>query len=194
MIEIKKLDEITFDQIKIFGVALYSSKSRYDIKRQVSGDEINFKMTLVNDSDPKVNYKMNNLETIKNYNLIISQGYSLGAFHNDKLIGYLIAENRKWNNSIWIEMIRVAKDYKGNGIGTSMLSTLELLSQECKNRIIEIETQNINIPAINFYKKNGYEFAGLNLTLYDPEECYDEIAVFMSKRIEQSEIPPGTMH
>ena len=194
MIEVKKLYQITYDQIISFGTTLYSSESRYEIKRQVSGDEISFKMTLVQNTDNYVKYTSSNLITEDNYNLIIDHGYSLGAFHEDKMIGYMIAEDRKWNNSVWIEMIRVAKDYKGYGIGSSMLSTLESLSKECFKRSIEIETQNMNVPAINFYKKNGFKFTGLNMTLYDPEECDDEIAVYMSKDIEQSYIPPGTMH
>ena len=183
MIEIKKLDEITPEQINSFSAILYSSEKRYDIKRYVSGDEINFKMTLVDNPETYVKYIVNDLVTFDNYNLILDHGYSLGTYDEDKLVGFLIAEERTWNNSVWVEMIRVAEDYKGNGIGSSMLSALELYSKECGNRRIDIETQNTNIPGINFYKKNGYEFAGLNMTLYDPEECGDEIAVFMAKGI-----------
>lgn len=183
MYKIKKLEEISLEEINSFGTTLYSSEYMYEIKRRKSGSQINFKMNLVKNQEDYVKYIDNDLVTLEDYNSIIIHGFSMGAFKENKLIGFLIAEEMTWNNSVRVEMVRVADDHKGNGIGTSLLSALE---NSCRNRgvrIIEIETQNTNIPAINFYKKNGYELAGLNMTMYDPEECKDEIAVFMSKVI-----------
>ena len=183
MVEIKNLKEITLEEINAFGSTLYTSELKYEISCRKSGDQINFIMDLVKNPEEYIKYIEDDMVTMADYDMMNVHGYSLGAYYDGELIGFLIAEERTWNNSVWIEMIRVADDYKGKGIGSSMLSALESFAKVCCNRIIEIETQNTNVPAINFYKKNGYEFSGLNMTLYDPVEVGDEIAVFMSKGI-----------
>lgn len=153
----------------------------YEIKLRKSGGQINFKMNPVKNQEGYIKFIDNDPVTLEDYNLMNLHGYSLGTYNEDELIGFLIAEERTWNNSVRVEMIRVADDYKGQGIGTNMLKSLEYHSKQCNNRIVDIETQNTNVPAINFYLKNGYEFAGLNMTLYDPSDAENEIAVFMSK-------------
>ena len=53
------------------------------------------------------------------------------------------------------------------------------ISRQKNFRHIELETQNTNVPAIEFYKKQGFEITGMNMTIYDPYENKDEVALFM---------------
>jgi len=119
---------------------------------------------------------------ISKYNKIILEGFSIGAYEKDKLAGAVIVESRKWNNSLLIEFIEVAEAYRGKGIGSLLLSELFRKFSHSGYRLIELETQNTNLPAINFYRKNGFEITGLNLTLYDIPGNKDEIAFYMSKQ------------
>jgi hypothetical protein len=47
-----------------------------------------------------------------------------------------------------------------------------------------VETQNINIPAIQFYQRAGFRFCGLDEALYDPEEPgRHEVALFWVREL-----------
>ncbi|HMQ70222.1 MAG TPA: GNAT family N-acetyltransferase [Ignavibacteria bacterium] len=183
MIKIKNLSEITHNELLSFGIIQFTSNSKYKVIREESEDEIEFNLKLTRHPEFLVGAGYNDKNELEKYNRIMKEGNSFGAYEDDKLIGFVIAEKREWNNSLRVEMIRVAKDHKRKGIGTLLLNELEKHTRSVNVRLIDIETQNTNVPAIDFYRKNGYEFAGLNMTLYDPEEVGEDIAVFLSKSI-----------
>ena len=185
MIEIKKLEQLTFEQLKLFGEQSYSSDKKYDVIYNIKNDEISFLLRSVKlENNFKKNWAVNRKDH-EVYAKLISHGNSFGAYENDELAGFIVTDRRSWNNSLWIEMIQVKEDNRNNGTGTLLLKATEELAKQNKIRLVELETQNTNVPAINFYRKNGYEFTGLNLTLYDPAEIKDEIAIYMSKIIRQ---------
>ena len=181
MIEIKKLTELTFEQQKSFGEINYTSQDKFEVKREIAEDEITFKLNLVKTGRFYVNILQNNISKNNEYSKLIEQGNSFGAYENDIIKGFIISDKRRWNNSLWIEQIMVSKEHRNKGIGASLLKRLEDHAVDNKIRMIELETQNTNIPAINFYRKNSYEFSGLNINLYDPAEVGDETAIYMSK-------------
>ena len=48
-------------------------------------------------------------------------------------------------------------------------------------RCIWLETQNVNVPAIRFYQRIGFQFCGFDATLYDPAHTpKTEIALFFT--------------
>ena len=184
MIEIKILEQLTFEQLELFGEQSYSSDNKYDVIREIKNDEISFLLKPVNREKTFVKNWAVNRKDYEVYLKLISQGNSFGAYENDELAGFIITDRRSWNNSLWIEMIQVKEEYRNKGIGTLLLKAIEKLSKQNKIRLIELETQNTNVPAIKFYRNCGYEFSGLNINLYDPSEIKDEIAIYMSKIIE----------
>ncbi len=118
------------------------------------------------------------------YNTIIKQGYSLGAYEDNKLVGVLIAEYRKWNNSLWIAEIVVAENCRGKGIGSTLMDDLIHIANEDQIRVIGLETQSINLPAISFYRKKGFEVDGFDLSMYSNDDIEKkEIALFMKKKM-----------
>lgn len=184
MIEIKKLEQFTFEQLHLFGEQSYSSDTIYDVVREIKNDGISFLLKPVKLENAFVKNWDNSLSVYENYLKLIVEGNSFGAYEENDLVGFLITDKRSWNNSLWIEMIQVKEEHRNNGTGTLLLNAIEKHAKQNKIRMIELEAQNTNVPAINFYGKNGYEFTGLNLSLYDPAEVKDEIAIFMSKIIE----------
>lgn len=113
---------------------------------------------------------------------VISTGHSFGAYHETGLVGLAIAEDKSWNNSLNLLNILIHKDYHEQGIGTALINALKSHALERKFRLIELEVQNTNFPAISFYRKQEFQFTGLNLKLYDQME--KEIAIFMSYSLE----------
>ncbi len=118
-------------------------------------------------------------EQIFQFNQIIKHGHSLGAFIDNQLVGILIGEIRQWNNSFYIETILVSERHRRNGVGGALIKQA---IKECKIyncRLIELETQNTNFPAVQFYLQQGFRITGINSMLYN-DESTDEIALFMT--------------
>ncbi|HMS64675.1 MAG TPA: GNAT family N-acetyltransferase [Ignavibacteria bacterium] len=184
MIRISKLTMLSMDDLLSMGNPAFEVKATYDVICQINEEEILFSLKY-RESKNIFNVKTysNSNEDKGRYYKLIPEGNSFGAFDNEKLIGFVISEKRQWNNSLWIEMIQIAKSHRGKGIGTQLLNNLEAHAATQKYRIIDIETQNTNVPAINFYRKNGYEITGLNTALYDPKEVDNEIAIYMAKNL-----------
>ncbi len=116
-------------------------------------------------------------DEIKELNEIIEKGHSFGVFEDEKLSGWIICEHRKWNNSFYIENILVSENLRRQGAGAQLIKNAVREARNLNCRIIELETQNTNYPAIQFYRRLGFSITGLNTRLY---ENTDETAVFMT--------------
>lgn len=62
--------------------------------------------------------------------------------------------------------IRVAPDARGRGIGSALLAEVERWSVERGAQCLEVETQNINVPACRFYEAHGFELRRVNPRAY----------------------------
>jgi ribosomal protein S18 acetylase RimI-like enzyme len=115
---------------------------------------------------------------------VLKQGLSLGAYDGGRLIGIAIAENREWNNSLWVWDFHIDGEYQGRGIGTKLMNAVVKQAQEGEFRVVVCETQNTNMPAIRFYRKLGFEIDGVDLTYYPEKEIRaGEVAIFMKRRL-----------
>lgn len=51
-------------------------------------------------------------------------------------------------------------------------------------RIMVCETQNTNVPAIEFYRKVSFEVEGIDLSYYSNNDVTNgEVAIFMKKKL-----------
>ena len=106
------------------------------------------------------------------------------AFDNDKAIGAVtivsrtdhvnMLEGRDDIAVLWD--IRVADGYKHMGIGQKLF---DLTVEWCKEKglkQLKIECQNNNVPACNFYHKQGASLSKIDeYAYYHLEECRDEV-------------------
>ncbi|KPE53171.1 GNAT family N-acetyltransferase [Chryseobacterium indologenes] len=116
-------------------------------------------------------------DDIEDLNEIIKKGYSFGAYIDGKLIGWIIGEHRTWNNSFYIENILISENYRRSGAGALLIKNIVKEARNLNCRVIELETQNTNYAAIQFYRRLGFSITGLNTRLY---ENTDETAIFMT--------------
>nr|WP_245365191.1 GNAT family N-acetyltransferase [Chryseobacterium jejuense] len=120
-------------------------------------------------------------DDIEELNTIIEKDSSFGAFADGELQGWIICEHRIWNNSFYIENILVNEKYRRKGLGIMLIKNAIKEARKLNCRVIELETQNTNYPAIQFYRRMGFNITGVNMRLYDQSE---EIALFMTLDIE----------
>jgi ribosomal protein S18 acetylase RimI-like enzyme len=115
---------------------------------------------------------------------VIGHGLSFGAYRDVKLVGVVLVERRAWNNSLHIEDIEVSPEYRGRGIGKQLLEKAAETARAEKARIISLETQNTNYPAIRFYRANGFEIDSIDLSLYTNEDAErGEVAIIMKRKL-----------
>lgn len=76
----------------------------------------------------------------------------------------------EWNNRLVITQLLVAPEKRGLGVGKRLIDLAVDIAQNEDYRLITLETQTCNIPAIEFYKKCGFKFAGTNLHFYSNDD------------------------
>lgn len=177
--EIKKLQQLTSNPSLNWGNNGYFT----DIIYSVSSIEFagSFEFTL---REKKLRYTKvweTGSDDIDELNTIIEKDTSFGAFADGELQGWIICEHRTWNNSFYIENILVNEKYRRQGLGIMLIKNAFKEARKLNCRVIELETQNTNYPAIQFYRRMGFNITGVNTRLYNNSE---EIALFMTLDVE----------
>ncbi|AYZ13318.1 GNAT family N-acetyltransferase [Chryseobacterium arthrosphaerae] len=177
--EIRKLQKLTANPSSEWGHNGYSTDIIYSLSSiEFSGS---FEFLLKEKHLPYTKAWETTLEDIDELNLIIEKDHSFGAFVNNELAGWIICEHRTWNNSFYIENILIDEKHRRQGIGIMLIKNAIKEARKLNCRVIELETQNTNYPAIKFYRRMGFNVTGLNTRLYENSE---EIALFMTLDLE----------
>lgn len=180
MIEIKPIKSIKLDDIKSMGFNGYRTNKIYLINQINEGSSIKIEIK---------NHKLNEDYTkewkdpkssMKYFEDIINQGYSLGVYKDKKLIGFSLMSYYGWNNSMWIENIRISEKHQGKSIGKKLIKEIKKISKRKKARILGLETQSTNYPAIQFYKSCGFSISGVDFVRYPQRENdLEQVAILM---------------
>lgn len=64
----------------------------------------------------------------------------------------------------------VEEEFRRKGIGTLLMRHAVNIAQEKGARMLVLETQTCNIPAISFYPKFGFELIGLDTAAHSNED------------------------
>ncbi len=107
--------------------------------------------------------------------------YCVVAEHNDQVHGFAFADFEEWNKSVLLQGIFVLPESKGKSIGKTLLNEILEFAKSVDSDRIRLETQNTNVPAIEFYLKNGFHFCGFDNSLYDENLFPDEIAFYFCR-------------
>lgn len=105
-----------------------------------------------------------------------------GAYLNDKLAGIIEGSIEEWNNRFRISNILVFEGYRNKQIGTKLIQYMDNVAKTMGARMIVLETQSCNVPAIHCYMKNGFHIIGFDTHAYsncDIEKCEVRIEMGM---------------
>jgi ribosomal protein S18 acetylase RimI-like enzyme len=76
----------------------------------------------------------------------------------------------KWNNRMRVWEFLVREQYRGKGVGTALIRYAVEIARQKTARMLVLETQSCNVPAIKFYSKQGFGFIGFDLAAYSNED------------------------
>jgi len=88
----------------------------------------------------------------------------------DKQVGVMELGFQEWNNRMRIWELLVKEGFRRKGIGTLLADYAVKLSKRRGARMLVVETQSCNVPAINFYLKHGFELVGFDVAAYSNED------------------------
>jgi ribosomal protein S18 acetylase RimI-like enzyme len=60
--------------------------------------------------------------------------------------------------------------FRRKGIGTLLVDHAIELSKKRGARMLVVETQSCNVPAVNFYVKHGFELIGFDVAAYSNKD------------------------
>lgn len=82
----------------------------------------------------------------------------IGAFDNDTLVGFLIAEN-PFGGVLFVPWLALLSSHQKQGIGTQLLTYIEELALKSGVHSIQLQADERNVP---FYTRNDFEVIGLD--------------------------------
>ena len=97
---------------------------------------------------------------------------------SDEHIGYVEIATEEWNNRLRMTQLLVKPEYRGKGAGKFLMNFVKELAAEEDYRVIVLETQNCNVPAIDFYLSQGFVFCGGNVYFYSNDDIDDDEVMF----------------
>jgi ribosomal protein S18 acetylase RimI-like enzyme len=100
------------------------------------------------------------------------------AEEGGEVVGFAEVEVASWNRRATITHLYVSSQHRGKGIGAALVEALAERARRGGARCLWLETQNINYPAVQFYRRIGFRLCGLDDTLYDPASLPREVALF----------------
>ncbi|MGE5579467.1 MAG: GNAT family N-acetyltransferase [Bacillota bacterium] len=181
--EIRELRSLTARDLQTMGYG-YISNSKYEVRRVEKDGRITIIVEPVQLAEPYVKVWPCPDDFIEDQNQIIGSGMSLGAYIHGGLVGVVVAQPRRWNNTMGIDNIHIDARYRNMGFGTRLMAAIEDIARRNGFRIIGLETQNTNAPAIAFYMKLGFTLDGLDVSFYsNNKDLEGEIAFFMKKHV-----------
>jgi ribosomal protein S18 acetylase RimI-like enzyme len=108
----------------------------------------------------------------------------LVAEHRGALVGFGEVELASWNQRATITHLYVSPGHRGRGVGAALLEALDERARRAEARCLWLETQNVNYPAVQFYRRRGFRLCGLDEALYDPASHPGEVALFFVRALQ----------
>lgn len=102
------------------------------------------------------------------------------ALEGNRPIGLVTWAPIEWNNIIWLVDIRVDPGRRRHGTGGLLLAHVQDSARRLPARGILVETQINNYPALQFYRRHGFEISGFNDHQYSNHDFeVQDVAVFL---------------
>jgi GNAT superfamily N-acetyltransferase len=92
------------------------------------------------------------------------------ALLGDRKVGWIELGYDKWNNRMRVWEFLVEETFRRKGIGTLLMNQAVKIARERGARMLVLETQTCDVPAIDFYLNFGFELIGFDAAAYSNED------------------------
>ena len=183
MVEIRELTHLRREDLQVADG--YVSTVRYRVRKTETARAFCFTLDRQEAREPYEKRWSASQAEFRRYGNVVGQGMSFAAYDRGRLVGMAIAETMDWNKSLCIWEFRIAKSHRRQGLGSRLMEQVAVNARQKGLRILVCETQTTNVPAIDFYRKVGFEVDGIDLSYYGNNDVEaGEVALFMKRKLE----------
>ncbi|MDO9026307.1 MAG: GNAT family N-acetyltransferase [bacterium] len=162
----------------------YESDQVYRVQKTETEENTVISLKLEKRDGPYVKRWVRSRDDLEMQKEVAAQGLSWGAFIGDRLAGVALLELREWNHSLHLHDLEVMPEFRGRSLGGALLEKVLETARNQKARVITLETQTTNYPAIKFYRRHGYQIDGVDLSLYTNDDAKNgEVALTMKLKL-----------
>jgi ribosomal protein S18 acetylase RimI-like enzyme len=90
------------------------------------------------------------------------------AEESDAIAGTAAASFTAWNRRVEVEHFYIGPRARRRGIGRALMDSVIAFARTMGAGCVWLETQNVNYPAVQFYRRIGFHLCGVDQRLYDP--------------------------
>jgi ribosomal protein S18 acetylase RimI-like enzyme len=160
----------------------YETREYYDVEIVEKREEIT--CSLVKRAFPESVFKEFKDRLYEDY---YENAEAFGHFIGDVLFGVIEINFEKWSNRVRITQLLIDQEHRRKGIGQMLMKYVELHAKKLGARMLILETQSCNVPAIDFYRKNGFKLIGLDVACYGNRDIEQkEVRLEFGKFINQN--------
>jgi ribosomal protein S18 acetylase RimI-like enzyme len=162
----------------------YTSTHKYVVQKVETPAQTTLSLTLTPLPVPYTKRWYSDEAELARYRQVVAAGLSRAAYVDGRMAALAIAEAQHWNRSLWIWEFHVEPAYRGQGVGRQLMEAMAIVAQQAGLRVLVCETQNTNVPAINFYRAVGFELDAVDLSYYTNQDiAAGEVAFFMKRKL-----------
>jgi GNAT superfamily N-acetyltransferase len=92
------------------------------------------------------------------------------AVQGNMQVGWVELGYNRWNNRMRVWEFLVEEEFRRKGIGTRLMKHAVKIAKEKGARMLVLETQTCDVPAISFYLKFGFDLIGFDTAAYSNED------------------------
>lgn len=104
------------------------------------------------------------------------------ASYDGRLVGFAATTFSAWNRRQILDELHVTAQRRRGGIGRMLVGEVERIAARNDAREIRVETQNVNAPAIDAYRRLGFQLTGIDVSRYPPP-YENEVGIFLSRTL-----------
>ena len=183
MVEVRKLRDLRREDLRVADG--YVSTARYRVRKMETAGAVCIALDRQELSEPYEKRWAASEEDLRRYGDVVGQGMSFAAYDEGRLVGISIAETVGWNGSLWIREFGIANSCRRQGLGRRLMDRVAMHAANEGLRVLVCETQTTNVPAIDFYRKVGFEVDGIDLSYYGNDDVEaGEVALFLKRKLE----------
>lgn len=149
----------------------YVTEGHYRVTADGSRDEYRVSLVREKYDSPKA---VSNIDTLYQEYWQNCEAYGVCGEDDDSILGYVEIASDEWNNTLRMTQLLVDTTKRGQGVGKFMVDFVKSVAVEREYRIILLEVQNYNLPAIDFYMSQGFGFCGGNMYFYSNTDLEDD--------------------
>jgi len=96
----------------------------------------------------------------------VKEPRTFAATLNGEQVGWIELGYEKWNNRMRVWELLVKEEFRRKGIGAVLMKYAIKVARQREARMLVLETQSCDVPAISFYLKQGFDLIGFDLAAY----------------------------